>query len=64
MLRRNTQSKKMLMILTSVALISTLYFVIPSVTDAALEPKTFLPHTGLAIQTTGDIIDPIGYTGD
>ena len=54
----------MLMILTSVALISTLYFVIPSVTDAALEPKTFLTHTGLAIQTTGDIIDPIGYTGD
>ena len=43
----------MFMILTSVAVISALYFVIPAVTDAAVEPKTFLTHTGLAIQTTG-----------
>ena len=54
----------MFMILTSVAVISALYFVIPAVTDAAVEPKTFLTHTGLAIQTTGDVIDPIGYTGE
>ena len=52
------------MILLIVASISTLYFVIPAVSDAAEEPKTFLTHTGLAIQTTGDIIDPIGYTGE
>ena len=54
----------MFMILLVVVSVSTLYFVIPAVSDAAVEPKTFLTHTGLAIQTTGDVIDPIGYTGE
>ena len=59
-MEKNNQSKKMFMILLIVASISTLYFVIPAVSDAAEEPKTFLTHTGLAIQTTGDIT--VSYT--
>ena len=58
------QSKKMVYILLIIASLSTMYFVIPEVTNAAEEPRTFLTHTGLVIKTTGDIIDPIGYTGE
>jgi len=54
----------MIYILVIIASISTMYFVIPGVTIAAEEPKTFLTHTGLVIKTTGEVIDPIGYDGE
>ena len=61
---RSIQSSKMLYILILIVGVSTLYFVIPSVTVAEETPKTFLTHTGLVITTTGDVIDPIGYDGE
>ena len=59
-----TQSTKMLAVLLVVFVVSTLYFIIPTITIAQEEPKTFLTHTGLVIKTTGEVIDPIGYDGE
>ena len=58
------QSAKMFYILISIVAVSSLYFVVPSVIVAEESPRTFLTHTGLVIQTTGDVIDPIGYDGE
>ena len=58
------QSTKMFYILIAIVSVSSLYFVVPSVTIAEETPKTFLTHTGLLIKTTGEVIDPIGYDGD
>ena len=55
---------KMLYILFVIIAVSGLYFVLPGITTAEETPQTFLTHTGLVIKTTGDVIDPIGYTGD
>ncbi len=63
-MERSIQSSKMLYILILIVGVSTLYFVIPSVTIAEETPQTFLTHTGLVITTTGDVIDPIGYDGE
>ena len=57
-------STKMFYILISIVVISSLYFILPGVTIAQENPKTFLTHTGLVIKTTGDVIDPIGYNGE
>ena len=57
------QSTKMFYILIAIVAVSSLYFVVPSVIIAEETPTTFLTHTGLVIQTTGDVIDPIGYDG-
>jgi len=54
----------MLAVLLVVFVVSTLYFIIPTITIAQEEPKTFLTHTGLVIKTTGEVIDPIGYDGE
>ena len=59
-----TQSTKMLAVILVVFVVSTLYFIIPTITIAQEEPKTFLTHTGLVIKTTGEVIDPIGYDGE
>ncbi|MGI0003111.1 MAG: multicopper oxidase domain-containing protein, partial [Nitrosopumilaceae archaeon] len=32
--------------------------------DATKEPKTFLTHSGAVIQTTGDVLNPVGYSGE
>ena len=58
------QSAKMFYVLLAIVVVSSLYFVVPSVTIAEETPTTFLTHTGLVIQTTGDVIDPIGYDGE
>ena len=58
------QSSKMIYILIAIVAVSSLYFVVPSVIVAEETLRTFLTHTGLTIQTTGDVIDPIGYDGD
>ena len=63
-MQKLVQSTKMFYILIAIAAVSSLYFVVPSVTIAEETPKTFLTHTGLVIQTTGEVIDPIGYDGD
>ena len=57
-------SSKMFYILIAIVAVSSLYFVVPGVIVAEESPRTFLTHTGLTIQTTGDVIDPIGYDGD
>ncbi|MBC8252018.1 MAG: multicopper oxidase domain-containing protein, partial [Candidatus Nitrosopelagicus sp.] len=54
----------MFYVLVAIAVVSSLYFVVPGVIVAEETPRTFLTHTGLAIQTTGDVIDPIGYDGE
>ena len=58
------QSSKMFYILLAIASVSSLYFVVPGVIIAEETPQTFLTHTGLVIQTTGEVIDPIGYDGE
>ena len=63
-MQKLVQSTKMFYILTAIAAVSSLYFIVPGVTIAEETPKTFLTHTGLVIQTTGEVIDPIGYDGD
>ena len=63
-MQKLVQSTKMFYILMAIAAVSSLYFVVPSVTIAEETPKTFLTHTGLVIKTTGEVIDPIGYDGD
>ncbi|MEX2060568.1 MAG: copper oxidase, partial [Nitrosopumilaceae archaeon] len=56
---------KMFVSLIVVGAASTIYFTFLVVNiDAAEEPKTFLTHSGAVIQTTGDVIDPVGYSGD
>ena len=59
-----SQSTKMLAVLLVIFAVSTLYFIFPTITVAQEEPKTFLTHTGLMIKTTGEVIDPIGYSGE
>ncbi len=48
------QSAKMFYILIAIVAVSSLYFVVPNVIIAEETPTTFLTHTGLVIQTTGD----------
>ena len=60
-----TMKSKMLLILIACGFLSAIYFSYPFLTiDATKEPKTFLSHSGAVIQTTGDVLDPIGYSGD
>ena len=59
-----TMKGKMLISLIAVSVASTVCFTFLVVnTDAAEQPKTFLTHSGALIQTTGDILDPVGYAG-
>jgi len=56
---------KMLVSLVAVGVTSAIYFAFLVVNiDAAEEPKTFLTHSGAIIQTTGDVLDPVGYSGE
>jgi FtsP/CotA-like multicopper oxidase with cupredoxin domain len=48
-------------ILVVVAGLSSLYFVLPSISDAQLEEKVFLTHSGEVVKTSGEILDPV-YT--
>jgi len=59
-----TMRGKMHISLVVVSVASAIYFTFLVVnTDAAEQPKTFLAHSGALIQTTGDILDPVGYAG-
>jgi len=59
-----TMKGKMLISLVVVSVASAIYFTFLVVnTDAAEQPRTFLAHSGALIQTTGDILDPVGYAG-
>ena len=58
---KNSHSKKMAAILVIVAGLSSLYFVFPSVSDAQIEEKVFLTHSGAVVKTSGEILDPV-YT--
>lgn len=51
----------MLSVLVATAIIATLYFVYPNISDAKNEEKRFVTHTGAVIKTTGDVLDPV-YT--
>jgi len=60
-----TMKGKMLISLIAVSVASAIYFTFLVVnTDAAEQPKTFLTHSGAIIQTTGDVLDPVGYSGE
>ena len=56
---KNSQSKKMASILALVAVISLFYFILPSISDAQLEEKMYLSHSGAVVKTSGDILDPV-----
>ena len=59
-----TMRGKMLVSIAAVGVASAIYFAFLVVNiDAAEQPKTFLTHSGAVIQTTGDVLDPIGYAG-
>jgi len=59
-----TMKGKMSISLIAVSVASAIYFTFLVVnTDAAEQPKTFLAHSGAVIQTTGDVLDPVGYSG-
>jgi len=60
-----TMKGKMSISLIAVSVASAIYFTFLVVnTDAAEQPKTFLTHSGALIQTTGDVLDPVGYSGE
>lgn len=60
----NTMRAKMLIALIFALVISAIYFTISFFnTEGAKEPKTFRAHSGAIVQTTGDVLDPMGYTG-
>lgn len=60
-----TMKGKMLLAIIAWFFASIIYFSLPILNiDATKEPKTFLSHSGSVIQTTGDILDPIGYAGE
>jgi FtsP/CotA-like multicopper oxidase with cupredoxin domain len=52
----------MFIALTIVSIASLFYFVLYSSTEASTE-KTFFTHSGTVMTTTGDILDPVGYSG-
>lgn len=55
----------MLILLGGFALVSLLYFIMFDVKSSeANNLKSFKTHSGAIIQTSGDIIDPIGYSGE
>ena len=59
-----TMKGKMLISLIAVSVASVIYFTFLVVNiNAAEQPRTFLTHSGALIQTTGDILDPVGYAG-
>ena len=59
-----TMKGKMLVAVMAGSILAMIFFTLPILNiDAAKEPKTFLTHSGAVIQTTGDILDPIGYSG-
>ena len=59
-----TMKGKMSISLIAVSVASAINFTFLVVnTDAAEQPKTFLAHSGAVIQTTGDVLDPVGYSG-
>ena len=59
-----TMKGKMLVAVISGSILAMIFFTLPVLNiDAAKEPKTFLTHSGTVIQTTGDVLDPIGYSG-
>jgi FtsP/CotA-like multicopper oxidase with cupredoxin domain len=56
---------KMLIAIIVGFFVTVIYFSLPILNiDATKEPKTFLTHSGTIIQTTGDVLDPIGYSGE
>lgn len=60
-----TMKGKMLLFLIVGFFITVIYLSLPILNiDATKEPKTFLTHSGTVIQTTGDVLDPIGYSGE
>lgn len=60
-----TMKGKMLLSLIVGFFITIIYFSLPILDiDATKEPKTFLTHSGTVIQTTGDVLDPISYSGE
>ena len=59
-----TMRLKMLIAILSICLVSSIYFAASHFdSEAVREPKTFRTHSGAIIQTTGDVLDPIGYGG-
>ena len=65
MLLVKTMKGKMLISLIAVCLISVIYFTLSFLDiEAAREEKTFLTHGGAVVQTTGDVLDPVGYSGE
>jgi len=59
-----TMKGKMLLALIAGSFVAVIYFSLPILNiDATKEPKTFLAHSGAVIQTTGEVLDPVGYSG-
>ena len=59
-----TMTQRMFLALMITCVISVIYFILPVFDiSAENESKTFLSHSGSLIKTTGDILDPIGYSG-
>lgn len=54
----------MLLAISAICVISVIYFSLSYLSiEGASEPKTLLTHSGAVMQTTGDILNPIGYSG-
>lgn len=56
---KNSKSTKMIIILVIAIMVSISYFIFPSISDAELEQKIFVTHSGAIVKTTGEILDPI-----
>jgi FtsP/CotA-like multicopper oxidase with cupredoxin domain len=58
---KKLRSTTLASIITIISMVGILYFILPIVTDAQIEEKTFVTHAGEVIKTSGEIIDPV-YT--
>ncbi len=58
---KKLRSGTMASMIAIIAIVGIFYFVLPNITSAETEEKTFVTHSGAIIKTPGDVLDPL-YT--
>jgi FtsP/CotA-like multicopper oxidase with cupredoxin domain len=58
---KKLHSGTMASMIAIIAVVGIFYFILPNITSAETEEKTFVTHSGAIIKTPGDVLDPL-YT--
>ncbi len=58
---KKLRSGTMASMIAIIAIVGIFYFILPNITSAETEEKTFVTHSGAIIKTPGDVLDPL-YT--